>query len=89
MSRDFSTRFTEEVYATKEEVKKAFSMSNIDSIWEKINQYRSYYKKELELFTIEKKQFSICLTSSIINKVTALERKLTRLMISLERMSHE
>ena len=35
MSRDFSTRFTEEVYATKEEVKKAFSMSNIDSIWER------------------------------------------------------
>ena len=89
MGNDFAVRFTEEVYANKDEVKKALSISNIDSIWDKINQYRSYYKKDLGLFGIERKPFSVCLSSSISNRIIALERKLTRLMISLERMSKE
>ena len=45
MEKDHGIRFTDEMYATKDDVKRALNMSNIDSIWNKVNLYRSYYTK--------------------------------------------
>ena len=76
MERDFGIRFSDEIYATKDEVKRTLSISNVDTIWEKISQYRSFYKKDLELFSIERKPFSVCLMPSIQTKINNLEKKL-------------
>ena len=40
---DEGIRFTEEHYATKDDVKKAYNMSMIDSIWDKVLLYRSNF----------------------------------------------
>ena len=54
MEKDFGLRFTEETYATKDDVKKALNISSIDSIWDKITQFRSFYTKQIELRNIER-----------------------------------
>ena len=36
MEKDFGIRFTEDYYATKDEVKKSLNMTSIDSIWDRI-----------------------------------------------------
>ena len=51
MEKDFGLRFTEETYATKDDVKKALNISSIDSIWDKITQFRSFYTKQI-VFTL-------------------------------------
>ena len=89
MERDFGIRFSDEVYATKDEVKRTLSISNVDSIWEKISQYRSFYKRDLELFSIERKPFSVCLMPSIQSKIISLEKSLVKLMVSFERMNND
>lgn len=86
MERDFGIRFSDEVYASKDEVKKALQISSIDSIWERINQYRSYFKKNLDLVSIERKVFSVCLTSTIQQRVMSLEKKLTKMMVNFNRL---
>ena len=40
MEKDFGLRFTDETYATKDDVKRALNISSIDSIWDKITQFR-------------------------------------------------
>ena len=47
MEKDFGLRFTDETYATKDDVKRALNISSIDSIWDKITQFRSYYTKQI------------------------------------------
>lgn len=81
MDRDYAYRFSDDSYATKDEVKKVLNLANIDHIWDTIINYRSLYYKVLDLFSNDKKPFSICLTNGIINKVIMLEKKIMRLEI--------
>ena len=87
MERDFSIRFSDEVYASKDEVKKALNISSIDSIWERINSYRSYFKRNLDLVSIEEKMFSVCFTIPLQHRIVSLEKKMTQDMITLSRMN--
>ena len=50
MERDFSIRFTDDIYASKEEIQKALNLSSIDAIWDKINLYRNYFKTTTHYF---------------------------------------
>lgn len=75
MERDFAVRFTDDTYSSKEEVKKALAISSIDAIWSKILNYRSYFRKSLDLKTIENKIFNVCLTSTIQQKMIFIEKK--------------
>lgn len=86
LERDFAVRFSDEVYASKDEVKRSLNISSIDSIWDRIINYRSYFKKSLELNSIEHKSFSVCLTLPIQKRIVTLEKKLTKDMIFLSKL---
>ena len=81
MEKDHGVRFTDEMYATKDDVKKALNMSNIDSIWNKVNMYRSYYAKQTGLNNIERVPFNIVLPPKLTNQIVSLEKKLSKLLI--------
>ena len=85
MEKDHGVRFTDEMYATKDEVKHALNISNIDSIWEKINNYRSYYLKQTSLRNVERVPFSIVLPPRIMFEVVSIEKKLSKLLIKYSR----
>lgn len=87
MERDFSIRFTDDIYASKEEIQKALNLSSIDAIWDKINLYRNYFKRSLDLSSIEGKIFSICLTLSLQQKIISLEKRMIKIMIYLLKMN--
>ena len=81
MEKDHGIRFTDEMYATKDDVKRALNMSNIDSIWNKVNLYRSYYTKQTGLTNIERVPFNVVLPPKITNRIINLEKRLSKLLI--------
>jgi hypothetical protein len=85
MEKDHGVRFSDEMYATKDEVKRALNISNIDSIWEKINVYRSYYMKQTPLRNVERVPFSVVLPPRLQTEVIKLEKKLSKLLIKYSR----
>ena len=81
MEKDHGVRFTDEMYATKDDVKKALNMSNIDSIWNKVNMYRAYYTKQTGLTNIERVPFNVVLPPRLTNLIVGLEKRLSKLLI--------
>lgn len=81
MEKDHGVRFTDEFYATKDDVKKALNMSNIDSIWNKVNLYRSYYTKQTGLSNIERVPFNVVLPPRLTNQIVSIEKKLSKALI--------
>ena len=81
MEKDFGIRFTDESYATKDEVKKALNISSIDSIWDKVIQYRTYYTKQLPLRNIEYVPFNIVLPQYLLNKVIKIEKRISSSLV--------
>ena len=80
MEKDFGIRFTDEVYATKDDVKKALNISSIDSIWEKVTQFRAYYTRQTSLKNIERVPFSVVLPPKLTSKIVKLEKKIKSLI---------
>lgn len=87
MERDFSIRFSDEIYASKEEVKKSLNITSIDSIWERISNYRSYFKRSLDLPSIEHKTFSVCFTLPLQKRILSLEKRMIKDMVVLTKMN--
>ena len=81
MEKDFGIRFTDEVYATKDDVKKAMNISSIDSIWDKIIQFRAYYTRQMDLKNIERVPFNVVLPPKITAKIVSLEKKLSKALV--------
>lgn len=79
MDRDYAYRYSDEKYLSKEDVKKTMNLTNIDHIWDTIMEYRKLYFKVLDVFSNERKPFSVCFNNGLINRVINLEKKLMRL----------
>jgi len=78
---DLSVRFTDEQYASKLDVMRALNTSLIDSIWRNIEEYRGRFARLLSLRDIAKSPLKITFAPNIVDKITNMERKLTRAMI--------
>lgn len=89
LERDFAVRFSDEVYASKEEVKKSLSISSVDSIWERILTYRNYFKRGLDLISIEHKNLSVCLTAPLQERIVSLEKRMIKNMVAISRLDGE
>ena len=87
MERDFAFRYTDEVYASKDEVKRFLSISNIDAIWDRIISYRNFFRYNLDLISVEQRSFSIVLPLSLQNRISKLERKIVKLLIKYSHLS--
>ncbi len=78
-TNDLGYRFTEETYATKQEVIKALNTSLVDSIWSNILMYRHDYNRFTKLRDVSKSLFCICYFKNLKTKAEDLEQKFVRL----------
>ena len=75
---DIAMRFTEDKYATKNEVARELKISSVDTFWANILSYRSNFYHYLTVRTIEKKMLLFCGCPAINSLVNNLEMKLIR-----------
>ena len=75
---DLVIRFTEEKYATKNEVARDLKISSVDTFWNNILAYRSHFYHYLTIKTIEKNMLLFCGCPSINSTVNNIELKLIR-----------
>ena len=77
-SNDLAMRFTEEKYATKNEVARELKITSVDTFWANIQSYRSNFYHYLSIRTIEKNMLVLCGCPSINSLVNNVEMKLIR-----------
>ena len=85
---DLAVRFTENYYATKNEVSKELKISVIDGVWDKILSYRSPFNQYLAVRGIDKNQLRVCLCLTISNKSKQLELRLEHLLNEYAKLDH-
>ena len=75
---DLAMRFTEDKYATKNEVARELKISSVDTFWANIQSYRSHFYHYLSIRTIEKNMFVLCACPAVNSLVNNVEMKLIR-----------
>lgn len=85
-TQDIGIRWSEEKYATKDEVRDAYNMSMIDNIWKQIIDYRRLYTKTLDLHNIDRTPYMVVVTQTIQLKVASVERRLSRILVKTHDM---
>ena len=75
---DLAMRFTEDKYATKNEVARELKITSVDTFWANILAYRSNFYHYLTVRTIEKKMLLFCGCPAINSLVNNIEMKLIR-----------
>ena len=75
---DLAMRFTEDKYATKNEVARELKISSVDTFWANILSYRSHFYHYLTIRTIEKNMLLLCGCPSVNSLVNNVEMKLIR-----------
>ena len=75
---DLAMRFTEEKYATKNEVARELKISSVDTFWANILAYRSNFYHYLTVRTIEKKMLLLCGCPAVNSLVNNVEMKMIR-----------
>ena len=75
---DLAIRFTDEMYATKQEVSKALGTSVIDPLWQTIESYRQSFERLLRLQSIDKQPFRLVLTPTLLERLHRLERTMLK-----------
>lgn len=85
-ANDLGVRFSNNIYATQQDVKKAMKIQLIDNIWNQILEYRSNFQIILSLKHITGVNYSICLTPTISERINKVERKLVRAMLNYSKL---
>lgn len=80
-TQDIGVRWSEEKYATKDEVKEGYNMTMIDGIWSKIVEYRRIFTRTLDLHNIDRVPYMVVLTQSVQLKVASIERRLSKILV--------
>ena len=75
---DLAMRFTEDKYATKNEVARELKISSVDTFWANILSYRSHFYHYLAVRTIEKNMLLFCGCPAVNSLVNNVEMKLIR-----------
>ena len=75
---DLAMRFTEDKYATKNEVARELKISSVDTFWANILSYRSHFYHYLAVRTIEKNMLLLCGCPAVNSLVNNVEMKLIR-----------
>jgi hypothetical protein len=77
---DLAIRFTDEHYATKQDVAKTLGTAVVDALWGTIQDYRATFARILPLQAIDKQPLQIVLTPSILEKVMSFDRKMSKVV---------
>jgi hypothetical protein len=80
---DLAIRFTDDQYATKQDVAKTLGTAVVDALWGTIVQYRAAFARILPIQAMDKQPLQVVLTPSLLEKITAFDRKMTKAVSQL------
>lgn len=86
-TQDIGVRWSEEKYATKDEVREGYNMTMIDGIWSKIVEYRRVFTRALDLHNIDRVPYMVVLTQTVQLKVSSIERRLSKILVKTHDMN--
>ena len=86
-SNDIAVRFTENYYATKNEVSRELKISVIDGVWDKILSYRAPFCHYLTIRNVDKNQLRVCLCPTISSELNTVEAKLLRVISEANKLN--
>ena len=86
-NNDIAVRFTENYYATKNEVSRELKISVIDGVWDKILSYRLPFCHYLSIRNVDKNQLRVCLCPTISSNLNTAESKLLRIVSEVNKLS--
>lgn len=81
-SNEYGVRFTDQHYATKQEVAKTLNTQLIDNIWQNVLNYRSNFTRVLSLRNITHAPFRITFSPTIVERINLVERKFSKTVVS-------
>lgn len=88
--KDLNVAFTDEKYATKQEVANVYGSSLItDSLWVKISEYRKQYRLTLSLTDTRKTPYFLTLTPRINSKISNAFTKLNETLTRINKLKNE
>ena len=79
-NNELAIRFTEDSYATKNDVSRELGLTLVDNIWSNILKYRSTYYRYLSLKSIDKNQLMVCYCQSLNSSLNSMDAKLLKQM---------
>ena len=77
---EFIKKFSNEIYATKNDVIREMKTPLVDGIWSQVIEYRKAFYETLTLTNYDSTRFSVCLTPNISKKINNFERKLISIL---------
>lgn len=81
-------KFTNEMYATKKQVREALNLAMIDSLWNQILSYRSNFAQTIPLTTINGDKLFLCCCPFINKKLAEATKKINRFSVKYLKMSN-
>lgn len=81
-------KFSNEKYCSKKEVAEAMKTPLIDSIWNSVLEYRSNFSVILPLKHINNTPYSVCITPNMSERLCTIDRKLSKLSTSFEKIKN-
>ena len=79
--------FCDDTYATRQEVVKATQTTMVDPFWNQILEYRSRFARPVGLKTVDNEPYRVVITPAISEKINQLERKLSKALMRLSRLT--
>ena len=77
---EYIKKFSNEIYATKNDIVKAMKTPLVDGIWTQVLEYRSEFYEVLPIANYDANRFSVCLTPAISKRLNSFERRLTSIL---------
>lgn len=84
---EYIKKFSNEIYATKNDIVKAMKTPLVDGIWTQVLEYRNDFYEVLPIVNYDSNRFSVCLTPAISRRVNSFERHLTSILNQYSRLS--
>ncbi|MFA5283247.1 MAG: hypothetical protein WC366_01815 [Bacilli bacterium] len=89
MSNEYGVRFTDQHYATKQEVAKTLNTQLIDNIWQNVLNYRSNFTRVLSLRNVTHAPFRITFSPTIVERINLVERKFSKTVVSFGKLENK
>ena len=83
---EYIKKFSNEIYATKNDIVKAMKTPLVDGIWTQVLEYRSEFYEVLPIANYDANRFSVCLTPTISKRLNSFERRLTSILNQYSRL---
>lgn len=77
---EYIKKFSNDIYATKNDVVREMKTPLVDGIWSQILDYRRDFYETIAIPNFNSDRFSVCLTPAISKKINNFERKLTTVL---------